>query len=521
MNRLSTLRPRRLARPHLLALAAMLALPAMPTLAAERSWRCGAGNLNNVSCWSLSGALLPTDDYLILNTGAIANFPGTAATDLTITMRNLSINSPRFSQQALALNITSGSLNITSSLNVGASELTVLNQSGGLLTVSGAIIGQSGFYDLRGGRIESAGMAIYGNTTVSQAGHLATGNLTVFATGTLRVDSASAPVQTAAASNLGRMILNNAQFTATGGLTNSLGGSLAASNSTVTGLERNSGGIRAENGLVTFAQSQALVSDLGSIAVSNLAEARFPAGIVNNRDSMVFLDGPQAVLSNGNTSAALVNSGRIGGSGSIMMPTTNHGPINIAQAGQLTFGRSYASEPGAEIYNEGQLRFNGPASFHNNAGIAFPGRTTFTSTVDVGKAGAAGLLTVAGSAALIGATYNVDILGTIAGSGYDQLVVGGELSFAAGTQLRLNSGIFIVQIGQQFNLFDWGTRVGTFSNVDSSGMRLAQGAVLNMSRLYVDGTLAVVAVPEPATWLSLGAGLLLIGARARRWRQEA
>lgn len=39
-----------------------------------------------------------------------------------------------------------------------------------------------------------------------------------------------------------------------------------------------------------------------------------------------------------------------------------------------------------------------------------------------------------------------------------------------------------------------------------------------MKRKHTTGTVAVV--PEPATWLSLGAGLLLIGARARRRRQE-
>ena len=63
--------------------------------------------------------------------------------------------------------------------------------------------------------------------------------------------------------------------------------------------------------------------------------------------------------------------------------------------------------------------------------------------------------------------------------------------------------------------------IGTFSNIDATAFALAPGARLDMSNLYSTGTLAVVAVPEPATWLSLGAGLLLIGARARRWRQMA
>ena len=79
-------------------------------------------------------------------------------------------------------------------------------------------------------------------------------------------------------------------------------------------------------------------------------------------------------------------------------------------------------------------------------------------------------------------------------------------------------GGFTGQIGQSFDLVDWGSSSGSFSSIDATGLSLASGAVLDTSHLYTAGVLRVTAVPEPGTWALLlcNIGVLLLRLRARR-----
>ena len=69
---------------------------------------------------------------------------------------------------------------------------------------------------------------------------------------------------------------------------------------------------------------------------------------------------------------------------------------------------------------------------------------------------------------------------------------------------------FTGQIGQSFDLFDWGSNSGSFSSIDASGLSLASGAVLDTSQLYTAGVLSITAVPEPGTWALLLIGLTVV-----------
>jgi len=111
--------------------------------------------------------------------------------------------------------------------------------------------------------------------------------------------------------------------------------------------------------------------------------------------------------------------------------------------------------------------------------------------------------------------YTGEIGGLAPGTGFDKLVVGGKLSFGGRLTIVSWAG-FTAQIGQSFDLFDWGTTAGTFGTIDASGFMLAPGALLDTSRLYIDGSIGVTAVPEPATWLLWLAGLLGVTRMARR-----
>jgi probable HAF family extracellular repeat protein len=119
-----------------------------------------------------------------------------------------------------------------------------------------------------------------------------------------------------------------------------------------------------------------------------------------------------------------------------------------------------------------------------------------------------------------GNQYLAEIGGTTAGTGFDFYAVAGKLSFG-GTLKLVSWNSFVAQAGQRFDLFDGGILQGTFDNIDSTGFLLAAGTRLDTSRLYLDGSISVQAVPEPQSYAMLLAGLGLIGLIARRRRQGA
>jgi hypothetical protein len=130
-----------------------------------------------------------------------------------------------------------------------------------------------------------------------------------------------------------------------------------------------------------------------------------------------------------------------------------------------------------------------------------------------------GLATDEGSVAFgADAVVEVEIGGVAPGNGsgfHDKLVVLGGLSFEGTLRLKSWAG-FVGLAGQHFDLFDWGSQNGQFSSIDASGLLLAPGTALDFSQLYVDGSISVVAVPEPQSWLLLLAGIACGATWARR-----
>jgi hypothetical protein len=78
---------------------------------------------------------------------------------------------------------------------------------------------------------------------------------------------------------------------------------------------------------------------------------------------------------------------------------------------------------------------------------------------------------------------------------YDRLVVAGRLEFG-GTLTVEYIAPFTAQRGDSFLLFDAGTLAGTFNQINLPAV--ASGDTWSLGRLYTEGVISVVPVPEPA-----------------------
>lgn len=168
-----------------------------------------------------------------------------------------------------------------------------------------------------------------------------------------------------------------------------------------------------------------------------------------------------------------------------------------AGATAVFFG-AVAQRSGALLSGTGHKYFEGGFSVGNSPGLGEDGGDVSFGAANV---------------------YLAELGGTELGISYDHYRVAGTLTLGGTLKLASFAG-FSGQAGQSFDLFDWGNLEGQFSTIDSSGLLLAEGTQLDLSRLYIDGVIGVTAVPEPAQWaLMLLGGLSLLAWRRRTVRQ--
>ncbi len=224
------------------------------------------------------------------------------------------------------------------------------------------------------------------------------------------------------------------------------------------------------------------------------------------------------------TDQGLANRGQINvsfGATDIFGTLSNQGGGKIVLSGNsnTTFFDAVEVQSGAELrVSAGSAAvFFGQVLQRTGAVFSGTGAKFFEGGLSVGAS--PGLGQDAGSVSFgAGSEYLAEIGGLAAGTQFDRSIVGGKLSFGGRLKLVSWAG-YTAQAGDTFNLFDWGQSAGSFDAIDASGLMLASGTQLDTSQLYVDGSLHVVAVPEPQIWALLLAGLWWVRRAATAQRQ--
>lgn len=572
-----------LARPHTLALAAALALPA--TVGAQvNSFNCaGGGWTGDTACWSLGQTANASHD-VVINGGpadnnlmllfAIGNNiaarsvtlgtnrpdrPSSATAQLYLSGTTLTVGSSGAAGPAGTVNVGTGTnanaeLNLTnrSWLNLiappiqGSGTVNVGTVSGflpetgiGALTVQGdARI--SGLVNVNRGQLDVLGSSTPGYVAIDGQARIGGGTSQVLATANIASSVGAVVVFPGGRATLGT---TNTEFQTPFFDSVSLFTSISGGNIDVDFMGRSSVRNLSLNANQGTGVSTATIKSGATVGISS-------GGVGINRDGVLRLESG-AVLSSTGTGFGIGNQGLI----QIAGGTINHqGVVNVgtvsgfgvinsvsesqafthqsgaflrASGGDLVIGGHFDGKAGGAIETtaNGRLFFYGNADFKAGQlitqGPAAGDLLVFGRNVEIGTAaerGALGAMTV--TMALQSSSNLFLDFGSGGAADHDYLSTAGNLLLEGGTLTLRTADSFQAGVGSVYNIFRGvGTIFGTFSTVNSSSFSMAPGAWLDLSNLYTTGTVAVV--PEPATWLSLGMGLLLISARARRWSQQA
>lgn len=417
-------------------------------------------------------------------------------------MRSLTVTGPAGAVTLKSLDIggsPSGNNGIAT-LDMAGGVITVLGNAGSFTTVSAkGVLSGDGVIT---GAVVNLGKVNSTNLTLSDGLNnqaLVTGNgrlntsLSNARTGTVQVG----PGQDFLLSGLSHT--NDGLIQVTGGGSLTVAGSL---NNNATGQ------IYVKAGSL-WLQSKASNGAGGRLQLDN-AQVRFDQGLSNGGQIQITTGGASVfgavsnlsggqILMSGNSNSTFYDPVDIG-SGSV---------LSVSAGSAATFFGLVSQRTGAIVTGTGTKFFEGGLAIGSSPGYgADAGSVSFgfasTYFADIG-----GITACTNACASNEAQRN---------SSYDKYSVAGHLSFDGTLKLASWQG-FTAQAGQSFDLFDWGSASGSFLSLDTSGLLLAAGTRLDTSRLYSDGTISVLAVPEPEVSVLLLVGLGALGwARRRRCR---
>jgi fibronectin-binding autotransporter adhesin len=245
-----------------------------------------------------------------------------------------------------------------------------------------------------------------------------------------------------------------------------------------------------------------------------LANGSNPGRYIKAGNGTQVLTGANTYTGGTTIAAGSLQIGDGGVSGSISGNITNNSALVFDRSGSLTYGHA--------ISGTGTLTKRGPGTLTLTGANTFSGGTTVTAgTLELGSSGAnlpdVGAVQVNGGTLALGAS--VEIIGSLAlgsqgalafdlssAASYERLSAVNGITLSGGTlRLALSNG-YVPSVGATFDLLDWGGPLtGSFTSLD-----LPAGITWNTSNLYTNGTLSVVAIPEPAALSLLLPGVILL-----------
>lgn len=186
--------------------------------------------------------------------------------------------------------------------------------------------------------------------------------------------------------------------------------------------------------------------------------------------------------------------------------TQSGGELRVSTGATAVFFGQVLQRTGAIVSGTGTKFYEGGLSVGNSPGFG----------LDSGNVGfGSGSVYLAEIGGITACTEACATDTTLQDQSFDKYVVQGTLTL--GGTLKLASwNSFVAQAGSYYDLLDWGTLQGQFDAIDASGLQLAEGTVLDISRLYTTGEIGVTAVPEPGPWALMGLGLVGLAGAVRR-----
>lgn len=240
------------------------------------------------------------------------------------------------------------------------------------------------------------------------------------------------------------------------------------------------------------------------VFASNLAGQALNLNVVALNESLTFdmtqangmtLTGGTITLAGGTTQVFNVGSGYSATISSVIAGT---GALTKAGAGELTLSNSNTNA-GTTTVSAGTLVVDGSTSSATNvaSGATLAGSGTLGGDVTVQNGGTlspgnsgAGTLTVNGNLTLdFGSTLALNINGTSAGTGHDQIVVNGVVD-VSGATLAVNHG-YAASSGDSYTVIVNDAAdavVGTFSGISEGGKFNTAGNGTELTTSYIGGT---------------------------------